>query len=390
MVEMAASAETLSAVSERHAETVDVKVTTDRDSALAEIDGLPADVLCSGYQHPDFLRAWLRHTPHMPVFVTLRAAGCGPVLLPLELVKGHGLAYVGERHANGNFPVGRAADIQALALAGEQAILRALRPLKAHGDAIVLERQLPDYGGIANPFVFEHSRISPNPALSLSLEGGFEAVLSRHSGKRRRKRFRSQERELARLGGYRFVGAVPADEVPETLARCLDLKSRHFKAAGIHDVFADAHVKTFFAELFSQGTRREPPTHVLKSLEADGKVIAINACTIHDDRITVEFSSYDPEYRHLSPGDMLFHLSICDATESGIGIFDFGVGDEPFKRAWCEIETLHHDTVIPLTPRGRLIAAAMSIRCALVRAVKHNKRIWKAVKQLRRQIPILR
>lgn len=390
-----AETQTLSALSvpasrSRDAEVVRVTVHATRDTARAAVDALPRDIICSGYQTPAFLRAWLDHSPHRPAFITLTAEGAGPVLLPLERIGANALAYVGERHANGNFPVGRARDIEALAAAGEDAIVAALCAARPDAHAIVLERQLPECRGIANPFIFEGSTVSPNVALSLSLEGGFEAVLSRHSAKRKRKRFRGQERDLEQIGGYTYVPMVDADHVEETMKRCLALKAVHFEAAGINDVFAEDHVQAFFTEIFREGARAEPHSHVLKTIEADGKQIAISACTCHDGRLTVEFSTYDPAYRDYSPGDMLFFLSIREAAENGGEVYDFGVGDELFKRNWCEIETWQRDTIIPLSARGRALAATRSIRNALVRSLKQNKKLWQTAKKIRRAVPIMR
>lgn len=367
-----------------------VSVHEGRDTALAIVDALPSDVLCSGYQSPAFLRAWLRHTPHTPVFITMAAEGAGRLLLPLERVSAGVLAYPGERHANGNFPVGRPEDIAALGSVGEAAIVAALRAARPDGHAIVLERQLTAIDGIANPFVFARSSVSPNPALSLSLEGGFEAVLARHSGKRKRKRFRGQERDFEDMGGYTYVPLVATDRIEATLDRCLELKAHHFREAGIHDVFAGDHVRAFFTDFFLEGARQDPPTCILKTIESKGMPVAISACTSHSGALTVEFSTYDPEYRDCSPGDMLFYLSIRETADGGFDIYDFGVGDEPFKRAWCEIETWQRDTVIPLTARGHAYAAAKVVRSTMVRELKRNKALWNTAKKLRKAVPILR
>ncbi|MFZ2100448.1 MAG: GNAT family N-acetyltransferase [Oricola sp.] len=390
MVDIQTQTFPISAASTSNEPRIRIALHASRNAALAAIDALPADILCSGYQHPDFLRAWLRHSPYDPVFVTLLPEGGGPVLLPLERANGRALTYAGERHANANFPVGRPEDIAALVRAGETAVVSALRAARPGAHAILLERQLASYGGVANPFVFVDSGVSPNPALSLSLEGGFEEVLERHSGKRRRKRFRGQERQVEEVGGYRYVAAVEADAVPETLDRFFDWKSKHFEAAGIHDVFADEHVRRFYRDLFSEGVAREPHTRALKAIEVGGEPIAIIGCSTHDGRVTVEFGSYDSARSELSPGDMLFFLAIREAAEGGLDIFDFGIGDEPYKRGWCEIETSQRDTVIPLDTVGRLIGATKAARNGVVRSIKSNPVVWKAVKQLRKRVPLLR
>lgn len=367
-----------------------VTLHADRRAALDTVAALPDDVVATGYQAPDFLSAWLAHSPHDPLFVSLAASGSGPVLLPLEHAGANVLAYPGERHANGNFPVGRARDIAALSEVGEETIAAALRGAGLGAHAVVLERQLRDYRGLANPFVFANSATSPNPALSLSLEGGFDAVLSRHSAKRRRKRFRGQERKLAELGGYRYVPSVAAGDVPATLERFYAMKAKRFEQAGIRDVFADDHVRRFFAELFANGAGRDPHPRALKVLEAAGEPIAIIGCTIRDGVLTVEFGTFDETHGEIGPGDMLFFLAIREAAEAGLDIFDFGIGDEFYKRGWCEIETRHADTIIPLDAYGRLLGAARIAQAGVIRSIKANPAIWKAVKELRRRLPIAR
>lgn len=390
MVDTQALAFRETAAPQQNGSRVRIAFHANRNAALAAVDALPGDVVCSGFQSPDFLRAWLHHSPYEPCFLTFMAEGAGPVLLPLELAERQLLAYAGERHANANFPVGRADDIAALTAVGEKAIVSALRNAKPKGNALLLERQMEELGGVRNPFVFEHSTVSPNPSLALSLDGGFDAVLSRHSGKRKRKRYRQQERDFEAIGGYRYVPDVADADVPGVLKQFFAMKAEHFREQGIHDVFADAHVQDFFIELFVQGTKSRPQSRVLKTLEAEGKTIAIVAVSIHDGRMLAEFASYDTAYAHCSPGDMLFFQIIREATENGLEIFDFSVGDAPYKRGWCEIETWQRDTVIPLTARGRMIATATAMRGNVVRSVKANPQLWNAVKQIRKRVPLLR
>ncbi|RWE64197.1 MAG: GNAT family N-acetyltransferase, partial [Mesorhizobium sp.] len=63
-------------------------------------------------------------------------------------------------------------------------------------DLISLERLLPDLDGVASPLAALPSFPSPNLALAVDLDGGFDALLSRASGKRKRKKHRSQTRKF--------------------------------------------------------------------------------------------------------------------------------------------------------------------------------------------------
>ena len=88
---------------------------------------------------------------------------------------------------------------------------------------------------------------------------------------------------------------------------------------------------------------------------------------------------------HASPGDFLFFDNIEEACKQGLDIYDFSVGDEPYKRLWCDIETRHFDVVVPLTAKGRLLALQMRLLARLKAFVKNSPLIWKLTKLVRKR-----
>ena len=354
------------------------------DEARAVVGAIEADAVHTGYQHPSFLLSWLEMVGCRPMFAELRAPGSGPVLLPLEICANGIAGYCGDRHQNGSFPVGRRADIEALSAIGPSACIEALRRSGAPASAIILERQHSRWNGLANPFVTAASVPSPNPALSFSLAGGFDAVLAARSGKRKRKKWRNQNRKLEVEGTVAYLHPAPADAVPALLDRFFELKAQRFREAGIADVFADTRTRAFFHLLFQKGMACEPRSHEIHAMTIDGTPAAIIGCTLHGGRMTVDFGTFDERYAHAGPGETLFFSAIRHACEAGHDTFDFGVGDEPYKRAWCDIETRHADTAIGLTARGRLQAFAHVARARVVAKIKADKRLWALAKRIRR------
>ena len=77
---------------------------------------------------------------------------------------------------------------------------------------------------------------------------------------------------------------------------------------------------------------------------------------------------------------------IEDACNHGKAIYDFSVGDEPYKRSWCDVETWQFDTLLPLTAKGRAAWALATARAHAVRLVKSNAALWSLVKQLRTKV----
>jgi len=361
---------------------ISVNVATDTAAARAAVAAIRPNMVFSGYQHPAFLSAWIDTEGCRPIFVTLNADGHGPVLLPLERRENGVAGYCGGRHANGSFPVGRREDILALHKAGEAAIKAAIGAAGVPANSLFLERQHGNWDGVANPFVFSSSVASPNIALSFAIDGDFDHVLQTKLGKNKRKKLRSYRRKLDSTGTGAFQHPVPPDRVSHYLDRFLALKAERFRQAGISNVFGDDRTQAFLLDLFSDGA----PDHTLHGLTLDGEIIAVIGCTSHGGRLTVEFGAFDPEHALLRPGELLFFSAIAHACETGVAIFDFGIGDEPYKRSWCDIETVHMDTTIGLTLPGKARAFAQDWRSRAVRTIKTNDRVWSAVKTARRAL----
>jgi CelD/BcsL family acetyltransferase involved in cellulose biosynthesis len=58
------------------------------------------------------------------------------------------------------------------------------------------------------------------------------------------------------------------------------------------------------------------------------------------------------------------------------------VGDEPYKRLWCDIETHHMDVLVPPTFKGKLFAASMRSLTVLKKRIKPAA--WRFARELRR------
>ncbi len=361
---------------------VTVRLVEDRDAVNAAIDAIAPLAVHTTAQHPAFLKAWIAQTQARPAFIMVQAGDAGPVLLPLEVDAAHTARYCGGRHANGNFPVGRADDLIALHGLGLPPIASALANANLTASAIILERQHKTLRGIPNPFVDAQSVASPNIALSLALEGYIERLKGSRSGKQKLKKLRSYRRKLDAMGAVGFRHPVDKADTHQVLDRFFALKADHFRQAGIADVFGDTQTRAFFERLFADGGK----TFELHALTVDGEIAAMIGCSAHQGRMTVEFGSYDPRFASARPGELLFDGAIAHAGEAGFAIFDFGIGDEPYKRAWCDIETTHHDTTIALSAGGQVRAMAQRGRSRLVRAIKSNAHLWSVAKAARKRL----
>lgn len=345
-----------------------------------------ADAVHGPAQHPVWIRAWIDSTAADVFLAVVERAGRPAFALALEVVSMGPFRVArapGGRHANGNF-VAVARDAGGPMTAAEgQALREAIRRARGDVDLVMIERQNPAQDGVDNPLQAFATTGSPNVALSANLDGGFEAVLQRVGAKRRVKKYRHQQRKFETMGGSRVVRAKTPEDVERIVGEFFTIKSERFRKAGIADTFAAPEIRAFFRRLFTDALSVAPRPYELHALEVGGVIRAINGCSVTAHSVVCEFGGIRDDEPGTSPGFFLEYECISEACEEGKAIYDFSVGDEPYKRSWCDIETWQFDTLMPLTLKGRLLFAASLVRGRLVRAVKSSDRLWHLVKRLR-------
>jgi CelD/BcsL family acetyltransferase involved in cellulose biosynthesis len=380
------------AMSPSSAETANgqsVSVAAATEEALAAYGELSAGGLAAPAQGADWIGQWVRHAHPDALIAIVRSGGKPVYALALEVVRigpFRMARFMGGRHANGNFAAADAAFLAAAGAADMLAMVAAIRKARPDIDILALERLLPDLDGAPNPLLALPHYPSPNLSLAVDLQGGFDALLARASGKRKRKKHRSQTRKFEAAGGYRRIEARTPAETARLLEAFYAMKEFRFRKMGIANVFGDAAVRSFFHELFASSLGRDQPPFVLHGLEVAGKLRAVTGSSRCGKRLICEFGAIsEDELAHASPGDFLFFDNIGEACRDRLDVYDFSVGDEPYKRLWCDIETQHLDVIVPLTARGRLMALQMRAYARAKAFVKNSPLIWKITKRLRKR-----
>lgn len=363
--------------------------------SVASTDGLAAyaefcrSALFGPAQGAAWVLNWAAETRPDLLVATLSAEGKPVFSLALEIAcKGpfRIARFMGGRHANGNFVAADPNWLAKVDMPALRSVLAAIANARPDIDLVALERLLPDLDGVANPLASLDHFSSPNLSLAVDLAGGFDALLSRASGKRKRKKHRSQIRKFETVGSHRRIEARTPDEVDRLLDAFFEMKELRFRKMGIANVFGDAQVRGFFRALFSQALSEDKPSFVLHGLEVAGKLRAITGSSRSGKRLICEFGAIaEDDLGHASPGDFLFFDNIQEACETGFEVYDFSVGDEPYKRLWCDIETRHFEVLVPLTVKGRMLALTLRQGARLKAFVKNSPTIWKLTKVLRRK-----
>jgi CelD/BcsL family acetyltransferase involved in cellulose biosynthesis len=87
-----------------------------------------------------------------------------------------------------------------------------------------------------------------------------------------------------------------------------------------------------------------------------------------------------------APGRLLNEWLIEWSLERDLKIFDFCIGDEPYKFGYCDTHVPLHDAVLPVTLKGQLYAATWRMKeaarntlreTALGAALKSARKRWR-------------
>ncbi|MCX8998957.1 GNAT family N-acetyltransferase [Rhizobiaceae bacterium BDR2-2] len=353
---------------------------------------LDRDALNSLHHSWDWCRHWVATHDAPVVILRGERAGRTLFLLPLEIRKRRGVRVAG--FIAGDFsnlntglvsPCFRRGD----AIADPAGFAASVAQLLTGRADLVALRSMPlSWRGTVNPFAVLNAIDNHNRSFHLPLAGDMDTTLRQVNAKRRRKKFRHQQRRLEALGGYEHVIAATPGEKAAILDLFFRQKAARFAALGLPDAFGAAETKAFFhalAKADDGGRDAALRLHALRLTgENEGHIAAIAGLSLKGDHVLCQFGSIDDSLAaDTSPGEFLFWLMIEQCVNEGYALFDFGIGDQPYKRSWCSASTTLHDVLLPISTLGR---AGRAVAFGLIHAkafVKRHRRLYATIQRLR-------
>jgi CelD/BcsL family acetyltransferase involved in cellulose biosynthesis len=351
---------------------------------------LERDHLNSLHQSYDWCAAWAENLKRPLAIVRGSIGENVAFILPLEIVRSHRIRraeFIGGHHNNINTGLFSAEFLASGPLTPVQvnAISRALR---GKVDVVILRNIPLEWRGRQSALASLTSIENQNHAFQLPFLNSFEASLKQVNAKRRRKKFKHQSRLLDAKGGYEYVIAGP-----EQQHALLDLffrqKAVRFQDAGLPDAFQDDRIKAALHAMLhlrqDDGISATLQMHALRLKgEHEGHIPAIAALSRKGDHVICQFASIDEALvAEASPGELLFWLMIERLHREGVALFDFGIGDQIYKRSWCPMETVQHDLFLPVSGIGYLAAMAQRGVTRTKTAIKSNRKLYSFIQRLR-------
>lgn len=357
---------------------------------------LELDKLASLHQGYDWCHSWVG--AYRRPLAILRGV-CGPetaFILPVEIECSHGVRiakFIGANHSNINTGLftehflRRAVDLDAHCFA--QSLRHALR---GKADLLLLQNIPLEWRGQKSPLGLLPLVQNQNHAYQLPLLENFEATLRQLNSKSRRKKFRVQSKRLEAIGGFDYVAGGTAGEQHAFLDQFFAQKAERFKALGLPDVFADAETRTFLHGLIDirDGDNFGLEMHAIRLKgENEGHIAALSGISRKGDHVICQFSSINESIAaDASPGEFLFWQMISKLHGKGVTLFDFGLGDQVYKRSWAPIETDHHDVVLPLSFVGKIVGLAHRAITRSKARIKARPGLYKFAQRTRSMIGV--
>ena len=377
---------------------IEIDVIDRMESMEAEWRALEQDNLNSLHQGYDWCAAWAKAYGNPLAIIRGRAGGRTMFILPVEIVRSRGVRiarFIGADHSNINTGLFSADFAEASSAINADRLMTQLRgTLASKADLLLLQNIPLVWRGRDNPLARLPMVQNQNHAYQLPLLESMEATLKQLNAKNRRKKFRIQSKRLEELGGFTCVADGDGAQQHQLLDHFFRLKGERFKAMGLPDVFADPETKAFLHGAIDIRDADHPLSglemHAIRLTGAhEGHLAAVSGISRKGDHVICQFSAIDESVAaDASPGEFLFWQMISGLHGKGVSLFDFGLGDQIYKRSWAPVETDHYDVVLPITARGSIAGLAHRIVTRSKAYIKSQQRLYRAAQRLRRFVGV--
>ena len=170
---------------------------------------------------------------------------------------------------------------------------------------------------------------------------------------------RRKRRQLGDLGEVHFMVRDKPDDIVRTLGLSLAQRSRKYGSS-----YVDPAIMPAFGEFYrkvalapSCGSRS-----VVGSLCVDDIAIATGFGMLQEGRYYGLMLGHEAgKWANLSPGRCFLWELVRWCIDEGVEIFDLTIGDEDYKRYWCDRQMKMFERQYPLTTRGAAFLAAQQL-----------------------------
>jgi CelD/BcsL family acetyltransferase involved in cellulose biosynthesis len=270
-----------------------------------------------------------------------------------------------------------------------RAILACLRgDSRLDFDVVDLAKMPEGVDGVANPFLALSTNPHPSGAYAVTLGRDWDEFYCERRSSATRKKERRQLKGMAQFGALRLAEATPGDGV-HAIDILMAQKGRVFARLGIDNMFDRAGHREFYrAVAAAAGTNGIPH---LTRYEIGAATGAVQLALRFHGRYYLVLSSYaEAEFTRFGPGRAHMNELLRYAIDNGFQVFDFTVGDEPYKSDWTDRDLVLRDHLAAVSLKGRLYVWAIAASRRAKRLIKRTPALWHAFTEARAGLGRLR
>jgi CelD/BcsL family acetyltransferase involved in cellulose biosynthesis len=247
-------------------------------------------------------------------------------------------------------------------------------------DLVEFEKMPERVGVQANPMLELSAVRNPSNAYLTRLSGDWESFYAAKRSSATRRRDRTKRKRLAEFGEVKFVDPASAEEVAASFEILMQQKAVQFARMGVSNLFARPGHPEFFREV---ATTRRDLVHVSR-LDVGAVPAAVNLGLMFRGCYYHVLASYtDHDLSKFGPGAAHLHDLMGYAINRGCKAFDFTIGDERYKRDWCDSEVMLFDCIAFATMRGAMVAGPLLAARTVKRWIKQTPMVWNAFTKAR-------
>lgn len=306
------------------------------------------------------------------------ADGATPLaLLPLRIVPRFGLRIariIGTPISNSDSLIYTPARRHQLTPAVLRRAFAALAEAGHAADIVSFDDLLPEWKGQPNPLLaFSHAR-APNHLYTGRLDGPVEQGIDR---KHRSNLKRGIRRLEERFGPVRLRQARTPDEIDAFEEVFFQQRSRRFREMGVRNVFGTPEFRRFFRQTARDSLGERRPALRIHALFTGETIVTTSFGAYCGDHYTQQINSTAAgEAAKYSLTGITLMLLLEELRSEGITSFDLGLGDFDYKNDWTA-PVVVYDSIVPVTPRGRIGAPVVGAVRRIKRVVKQTPVLWR-------------
>ena len=232
---------------------------------------------------------------------------------------------------------------------------------------------------LENPFVKYLSNNAHDISYQLNIDNSWEVFSKEKRKKKILMDSNRQRRRIEKNGVINFI--IPDQSIIKNkiISKMIEFKRYRYNLMKVKDLLSSKHNRDFYFGLVDALNGGVLKLHV-SALLIDDEVVATHLGTILNDKFYYLMPSNDfNEWQKYSVGRLLLEELLKKYFNDKFEVFDFSIGDEPYKKNWCNQKTELYQHIRSMNTKGFIYKLYLISR---TKFIKSN--FWKKIKFLRK------